>query len=216
MQHNIAVVTHHSYVIYSVSEPDKLVADFLSKEDFSDVTTIEIQSFGIDDSRNLIKSAYRQPTGVNTKKLIIVKANNFTLEAQQALLKILEEPPLTTTFLFLLPNENSVIPTLKSRFLEYSRRYENEKNEPNENFAEFCALSYKDRLALIVKKLDKDDILWLKDIKYGIAKMLSNSILTLKPNQRESLAMVISALNTRGASNKMLLEEAALTIPYPA
>lgn len=210
------MVTHHSYVIYSVSELDNLAADFIAVQGFSDVTSIELESFGIDDSRNLIKSAYRQPTGLNTKKLIVVKANTFTLEAQQALLKILEEPPLSTTFLFLLPNENSVIPTLKSRFLEYSREDVEEKNKINQNFTEFCSLSYKDRMALIVKKLDKEDTLWLKDIKYGIAKILSNNIKTLKPSQRDSLVMVITTLNTRGASNKMLLEEAALTIPYTA
>ena len=208
------MITHHSYAIYSVSGLDKLAADFISVHGFSDVTTIELESFGIDDSRNLIKLAYRQPTALNCKKLIVVKSGNFTLESQQALLKILEEPPFSTTFLFLLLSENSVIPTLKSRFLEYSRG--GEENEANEAFTEFRTLSYRDRLALIVTKMDKYDTLWLKDMKFGMAKMLSDSIKTLNSNQRKSLAMVISTLNTRGASNKMLLEEIALTIPYTA
>ncbi len=216
LQHNRAVITHHSYVIYSVSDLDKLATDFISAQNFSDVTNIELESFGIDDSRNLIKSAYRQPAGQNEKKLIVVRVGSFTLEAQQSLLKVLEEPPLSTTFLFLLPSENSVIPTLKSRFLEYAREFENVTDVVNENFAEFCALGYKDRLALIVKRLDKDDTLWLKDIKYGLAEMLSNSIQVLKPSQRKSLAIAIETLNTRGASNKMLLEEIALTIPFTA
>lgn len=209
------MITHHSYVIYSVDETESLVSQFASTHDFSDISTICTESFGIDDSRDLIKAAYRQPKALSAKKLLIVKANNITLEAQQALLKILEEPPITTVFLFLLPNKNSIIPTLKSRFLEFYKEQAHVETVENDSFEEFCALDYKSRLALIVEKLDNDDNLWLKEMKYGLAKMLSSSIKSLKPNQRKSLAMVVSALNSRGASNKMLLEEVAFIMPYP-
>ncbi len=207
------MISHHSYVIYSTLSSSDLTEKFISEQSFSDVTILESESFGINDSRNLIKIAFTQPNGLNSKKLIVVKVGNFTVEAQQALLKILEEPPQSTTFLFLLASENLLIPTLKSRFLEYSCADEEKQENISKNFAEFCALSYKDRLALVVKKIDKDDTLWLKDIKSGLAGMLSESIKTLKPHQRKSLEMVILNLNTRGASNKMLLEEIALTIP---
>ncbi len=107
-----------------------------------------------------------------------------------------------------------MIPTLKSRFLEY--RVDVVKTEDNKSFAEFHALNYKDRLATIVKKLDKDDALWLKEIRIGASHWLSLSLLSLKIQQRQSLQTALLALGMRGASNKMLLEEIALTIPYTA
>lgn len=207
------MLTHHCYVIYSASEKADPVEEFVKEQNFLDVTIIDSENFGINDSRNLIKIAFQQPLNDNSKKLIVVKPKIFTLEAQQALLKILEEPPNTTVFLFLLLNANSVIPTLKSRFLEYKNELVIDNENLNTNFSEFCALDFKDRLSLIAKKMDKDDSEWLRDIKSGLVTMLSDSLTRLTLSQRRSLEMVVMNLGTRGASNKMLLEEMALSIP---
>ncbi len=208
------ILSHHAYVIYADLPVSDIPQDFINTYNFQDIETLNIESFGIDDSRSLVKKAYIQPSGINTKKLIVVKVGNFTIEAEQALLKILEEPPASTVFLFILASQNLLIPTLKSRFLEY--RVDVVKTEDNKSFAEFHALNYKDRLATIVKKLDKDDALWLKEIRIGASHWLSLSLLSLKIQQRQSLQTALLALGMRGASNKMLLEEIALTIPYTA
>ena len=207
-------LTHHSYVIYADLAVSDIPQDFIKVHNFQDIEILNIESFGIDDSRNLVKKAYIQPSGINAKKLIVVKVGNFTIEAEQALLKILEEPPASTIFLFILTSQNLLIPTLKSRFLEY--KVDVVKKEDNKSFAEFYALDYKGRLALIIKKLDKNDVLWLKEIKTGASDWLSLSLLSLKTQQRQSLQTALLSLGMRGASNKMLLEEIAFTIPYTA
>jgi DNA polymerase III delta prime subunit len=211
------MLTHHAYVIYSGGINTGLSEEFVANFGFDDVSTVEVNSFGIDDSRQLIKDSYTQPSDLNLKKIIIVKAETINIEAQQALLKILEEPPKSTVFLFILPNESSIISTLKSRFLEY-RSSVNIQTEYciSESFRDFCKLNYKDRLSLIVKRLEKEDIQWVKDIKYSLASMLNDSVHTIDANKLKVLSMVVTTLNTRGASNKLLLEELALTLPYTA
>ena len=68
------------------------------------------------DVRKLIATAYRTPDGDATKqKVVIVTKYIFTVEAQQALLKVVEEPPQTTEFLFVVPYSLQLLPTLLSR-----------------------------------------------------------------------------------------------------
>ena len=208
------MLTHHSYIIFADLDVSNIPPDFLVMNNFQDIERFSVDLFGIDDSRNLIKKAYIQPVGVNNKKLIVVKVGNFTVEAQQALLKILEEPPISTVFLFIVPRANILLPTLRSRFLEY--KIVESKINKNQNFSEFVDLPYKDRLSLIAKKLDKDDQVWLKDIRVGVADWLTSSLLSLKAEKIRTLQMGLMNLGARGASNKMLLEEIALTIPYTA
>ncbi|KXJ97832.1 MAG: DNA polymerase III subunit delta' [Parcubacteria bacterium OLB19] len=208
------MLTHHSYIIYADLDVSSLPPDFLLIHNFHDIEKLNVDLFGIDDSRNLIKKAYIQPVGENSKKLIVVKVGNFTIEAQQALLKILEEPPISTVFLFIVPRANILIPTLKSRFLEY--KIAENRVDKNQSFSEFVDLPYKDRLLLVAKKLDKDDQVWLKDIKSGVADWLTSSLLLFKSEKILTLQMSVMNLGMRGASNKMLLEEIALTIPYTA
>ncbi len=84
------ILSHHAYVIYADLPVSDIPQDFINTYNFQDIETLNIESFGIDDSRSLVKKAYIQPSGINTKKLIVVKVGNFTIEAEQALLKILE------------------------------------------------------------------------------------------------------------------------------
>lgn len=209
------VQEHHSYIIYTSTDVSLVMQDFIKCNNFQDVEVVTTELFGIDDSRTLVKKAYIQPSGANIKKLIVVKVENFTIEAQQSLLKILEEPPVSTVFLFIVPNSNLLISTLKSRFLEYETKYKDITSD-NKSFPEFCTLSYKDRIALIVKKMEKNDSVWVKDIREGTSSWLLSSLKSLSAVQRQSLQTSILTLNTRGASNKMLLEEIALTLPITA
>ena len=53
-------------------------------------------------------------------------------------------------------------------------------------------------------------------MKKSLARMLASSAYKLKPSTLSSLNMVVMNINTRGASNKMLLEELSLLVPYTA
>ena len=209
------MLDHHSYFVYVDTDSEDFGKIFAKTYNIIDVNYIEALKFGIDDSRNVIKSAYTQPN-IGTRKLIVVKIESITVEAQQALLKVLEEPPLSTVFLFMLQIGCSILPTLQSRFQEYKPNSTNVEVITNNDFELFCKLNYKERLEIIAKKIEKSDIKWILDIKEGLARMLISSVSILRPSTLSSLNMVVMNLNTRGASNKMLLEELSLLVPYTA
>ena len=69
----------------------------------------------IDTIRELIEDAYIKP-GENDKKIFIIEnAQQMGIPAQNALLKVFEEPPKNVIFFLLTTNRNLLLPTLKSR-----------------------------------------------------------------------------------------------------
>jgi len=68
--------------------------------------------FKIEDAKEVIAEAYRSEE--NTKTLIL-GAKSFNVPAQNALLKILEEPPRNIVFILLAPNKSTFLPTVRSR-----------------------------------------------------------------------------------------------------
>lgn len=80
---------------------------------------ITIESFekpvGIEDVRKLQKNLYLKPLRGEYKALIINAFRGITTESQNALLKILEEPPLSTFIFLIVENVNILLPTIISR-----------------------------------------------------------------------------------------------------
>lgn len=69
----------------------------------------------IEQIRELIKKVYEKPI-VSTRKVYIINESNLmTKEAQNSLLKTLEEPPEYVTIILIASNESIFLPTIKSR-----------------------------------------------------------------------------------------------------
>ena len=69
----------------------------------------------IDQIRELIKTVYEKPIVSNHKVYIINESHLMTKEAQNSLLKTLEEPPEYVTIILIATNDNLFLPTIKSR-----------------------------------------------------------------------------------------------------
>ena len=66
--------------------------------------------------REMIATAVLSPSELDTKVYIINHAEKLTVEAQNAFLKVLEEPPVANTFFIMLTdNAGALLPTIKSR-----------------------------------------------------------------------------------------------------
>ena len=70
------------------------------------------EDFKIEDAKEVIAEAYKSEE--NTKTLVL-GAKSFTVPAQNALLKILEEPPRNIVFILMAPNKSTFLPTVRSR-----------------------------------------------------------------------------------------------------
>ncbi len=76
-----------------------------------------VKEFAIADSRQLIKKSSLSPL-FSAHKVIL--AENFTkasIEAQNSLLKLLEEPSESTLIILFAENKNSILPTILSRII---------------------------------------------------------------------------------------------------
>ena len=72
-------------------------------------------SIKIDQIRNMQKEVSEKPIISNNKVCIINDADLMTIEAQNCLLKTLEEPPTYMTIILVGSNESNFLPTIKSR-----------------------------------------------------------------------------------------------------
>ena len=73
------------------------------------------RSFHIDVVRQLRGSTYVLPNESPRRVLILAGANAMTEQAQNALLKILEEPPAHVLFVLTCENRSQLLPTVQSR-----------------------------------------------------------------------------------------------------
>lgn len=77
-------------------------------------------AIGIDSVRQLIQFLTRAPLIETRKTVTIFPADLLTFEAQNALLKTLEEPPEYADIYLITLNPDALLPTLRSRCLDVS------------------------------------------------------------------------------------------------
>ena len=75
----------------------------------------EKASIGVDKIREMIKDVYVRPLISDKKVIIIENAHLLTKGAQNALLKVIEEPPEYAVFFLLCDNKSTILPTVISR-----------------------------------------------------------------------------------------------------
>ena len=143
---------HHAYLIEGKREeivPE--ILDFIKDLGIDtnanpDFINISLDSFKIEDARNLKSYAVEKGFSLN-KKIFIISANNFLLEAQNCLLKMFEEPIKNTHFFLVVPDANSLLKTLVSRFYLISTRQG--LAEEMKDAERFINMSLKDRIDFI-------------------------------------------------------------------
>ncbi|TRZ53683.1 hypothetical protein D4R99_00390 [bacterium] len=153
---------HHAFLIEGDSVYTRTaLRDFIETEmqiphignpDFSEQ---EFVSFGIDDGRALKEMQSRRAFAEGGKKIFIIIANTFTIESQNSLLKIFEEPTVDTHFFILVPSAKFFLPTLLSRVVTVYAKDDDLKESFGEAI-DFLKQSYSERLAFI-QKITKDE-----------------------------------------------------------
>lgn len=227
---------HHAYLIEGAREeivPELLkFVESLGIKTFGnpDFCHMTFNSFKMDDARSL-KSVEYEKGFVAGKKIFIISANNFLLEAQNTLLKIFEEPIENTHFFLIVPDKNTLLKTLVSRFylIETKTDLEKELKEAEK----FIKMSLKDRIDFIKEMLVEDENLEALPPEGGQASKL-DSARSKALKFLNALESVLSSrfvknfsgtdlfnhffkvrefLNQPGSSLKTLMESVALTVP---
>lgn len=110
----------HSFLIASKNK--KTAHDYikgLCDMEKIDPIDIDMQIFekamGIEDVRNIQKKILLRPFKGKTKAVVIDAYESITTEAQNALLKVLEEPPANTIIIIATSKKELLLPTIISR-----------------------------------------------------------------------------------------------------
>lgn len=161
-------------------------------------------NFGVDEARDLTSRSHREAL-INKRQTFVIVANGLTIEAQNALLKIFEEPPASAVFYLIVPDASLLLPTLRSRLIVLDAPG---LASSQQLAKEFLALSYKDRLSLVADKVKAKDVAWMD----GLLAELGSMSRDFDQVAKQSLINSARYLKNRGASRKMLLEELALSL----
>jgi len=211
--------SHHAYLYEGPASLLPQLADSacqhfaFKKEGNPDVLIEQWEKFGIDEARELSQQASLKSSG--ERSLFVLGFSSITSEAQQALLKLFEEPREGAMFVVLVPH-GTLIPTLRSRFLDYPEKISRLNLDRGTDAKEFLAAAYAKRSAMITEFMKDEE--GVRERARNFLNELERILYTKIENSevREGLADIAhfrEYLSDRSPSLKMILEHFAATLP---
>lgn len=156
-------------------------AESNNQPDIIHVTHEKPNSIGVDDVRQqLVDDIVIKPYSSRYKVYILDEAEKLTVQAQNAILKTIEEPPAYAVIIFLTNNEGVFLPTILSRCVMLSLKpvknqliieYLMKNCKVPEYHAQLCAAFAQGRPGRAVKLAASPDF---EEIKSNIIKLLKN------------------------------------------
>lgn len=172
----------------------------------ADVCSRIFNEMGIDDARAVAEFAFLKPLG--ERKYILLSFKNASIEAQHALLKVVEDGSGKSSFFFVVEPGTMLLPTLISRCVVLALQGGFERDVARAQ--EFLSLSYAERLGraeAFAKEHDREG-----------ARSLVRSLLAWADGSRVSartlrdLLEADHALQLSGSSPKSVIGHLALTL----
>lgn len=216
---------HHAYIIEG--EKGRVLeqlADFFEQDlgislaNNPDYFRAEFETFGIEEAHLLKErqSFLSVAAGQSSaKKIFVISAERFSVEAQNALLKILEEPTAGTHIFFIVPDASRVLPTVRSRVV-FIRESAGASRERKTNA--FLTASYGEREKLITPLAEEKNRAGAFALLSGIEDALKERL--ERTGDRREYHLALAAVSTcrahlggRAPSLKMLLEYLAVALP---
>ncbi len=223
---------HHAYLFEGDREVLRAeLFEYLEKELLitvrgnPDVNERDTDTFGIDEARALGGRAGLR-SALGGKKIFIISTRVVTDQAQNALLKLFEEPTPETHFFLITSNVLELLPTLRSRMIQVSVKHEGGEIKTNPKIKTFIKATPAKRLdivAEVLKEVHKDEekglvkgraLQFLTELELELHKSLDMSKLSTDEELffRE-LIHVREYISDQGSSVKMLLEHVTLLLP---
>lgn len=177
------------------------------------------KSLGIETIKTIQQTIYLTPVQGKKKLLIIKDANLLTTEAQNALLKFLEEPPAHMIILLVTETLQALLPTIQSRCflinLTGNKQQENLSDSDNELFR---TLSPKTILQLAEKKgkTKEEASLWSREMILQIEQELhvqtNPETIQQYSNILKKLTKIYQTVSSTNISPRMTIESILLNI----
>ncbi len=213
---------HHFYIISTSATKDvahALRSVLLEREQQGkkqDVRLLSYESFLVEDGVAL-KNEATEVIGSDEERHFILQFSSSTREAQNALLKTVEEPTLGVHFFIVVPNEHLLLDTIRSR----AQHVHIIGSSVDTKFAEtFIKAKLGERLKMVATLISeaKDDETSGPGRERATAFLSALEIVLTKRGVEENSEALKTILKTKeylssqGAMVKMLLEHVALVV----
>lgn len=215
---------HHAYLVIGAGDTAQQLHDWLrdQENDFlgpHNLTLFSYERLSVDDARQLGQAQYSK-TGAGSQGIIIA-ADVIGIPAQNALLKVLEEPTEGTHFFVCLPGSHGLLDTFRSRCIEVLA--EGEVGDGKLSAADFLAATPAKRIAMTEKLLkkakDKDEkITRFEAVQFleQLQELLVRDGSHKDSSERRFVLLEIQKghdyLHDAGSSVKLILEHIALIL----
>ncbi|MFH0937283.1 MAG: hypothetical protein V1808_03235 [Candidatus Daviesbacteria bacterium] len=111
----ISQVIIHPDLSYRQAEAEKILDQNNLSKKHPDLLWFEEEKLGIGEARKIQEFLSLKPYQGNAQAVVLLAAENLSLEAQNALLKTLEEPPAQAIIILGISTEDQLLPTIISR-----------------------------------------------------------------------------------------------------
>lgn len=218
---------HHAYLIEGErSETVAELLDFLGQSGIvqqgnPDFHLREYDTFLLDDAHE-VKQAQSLRGGEGKKKIFIIAFHTMLHEAQNALLKTLEEPTQDTHFFFITRTGEILAETVRSRMfvLRQSSQSDALLTDSGETFL-LSAIPSRLKMIERMTKAKPDDKqrakeearLFLESLERALHPRLSGGDSRPVASSLQDVLLAKRYLSDRSPSLKLLLEHLALTLP---
>jgi DNA polymerase-3 subunit delta' len=160
------------------------------------VVTFFEENFKIEHTKLVTQEAYISEA---ESKYIIIAAVEFTAVAQNALLKLLEEPPNNIEFIIISPTKSNLLPTVRSRLPIIKHTQPHQNRELNLQLAK---LDYKEVFGFLKEyaRVSKNEAKAIVEALFYKATVQEQLILSQKQLQNFDMAYRLLELNARPQS----------------
>lgn len=119
----------------------------------------DFDSLGIDEGRSINEMQSRRAVS-SPRRIFVIAANFITMEAQNSLLKMFEEPAGEAVFFLIIPSASILLPTLRSRMMIVNLNRDTESAEAEKSINLFDAKKFiksavAERMSMVKKIADK-------------------------------------------------------------
>jgi hypothetical protein len=206
---------HHALVLEGAGSNAVTWAKEYIKENFNlsseanpDVQFIVQERFTIDEARTLKERASQSPLG--PIQVFVIVSERILREAQNALLKLLEEPALHTHFILIVPSVTGLLSTVRSRVTYGGRLLENLQEE---TFAKtFAEATIGERIQMLEPLIQSKNRVRARNVMDALEVYLHKQGVLEKRQALREITFVKNYLTDTSSSLKMLLEHIAYTI----
>ncbi len=210
----------HSFLLISKDQPeiDKKIEEILSENKIDRLDRSDFsfeKAVGIEDVRKIQEKLYLKPMYGDKKAIILDFRPEVTTEAQNALLKTLEEPPRSTIVIIFAGNIEDLLPTILSRCKIYKLEGAQEESEDfSKQIIKILDSGEGEKLEIAAEfGRDRETALkFAENIVLGASKLLKENPTEKTKNLMKEMDKAYSTLKNSNVNPRLILENYLLSL----